>query len=896
MVQKKSNMESNTDRNRSYSIWKGWTGSHSVIVLICFFIVSCSCADDKDSGKHRSCSGEHKYNASYSGDYLNQVAFPVGGLGAGMFCIEGTGYYSHMSVRHHPDLFNEPGMFAAISVKGVDNGAKVLEGQVPDWRKFGMPMSGKGSSGANYGLPRFHNAVFEARFPFCNIFLTDDAMPVKATITGWSPFIPGDPDNSSLPAGFVEYTIENISKSPVDAVFSFHSPNFMKIREVIENHINHINGFNIRRVDKGVNSIKPMKNGFILSQSETPEEPYLKGDFAIFTDRPNTVVDYSWYKDYLFDGSTLTWKAIKEGRLQAVDPVERYASGASLFVPLQIKPGGSETVRIYMTWYVPETNMLIGDQRNSTDTPEKDGSMGKDVGKRPETYRPWYSSRFGNIDEVSEYVVSNYDQLRGRTKRFTGAFYNTNLPPEVVEAVSANLTILKSPTVLRQYDGRLWGWEGSGDDWGSCYGSNTHVWNYAQAIPHLFPSLERTLRETEFIVSQNEEGAQTFRSNLPVSRPKSFSAASDGQLGGIMKVYRDWRISGDTRWIAEMYPYVKRSIDYCIEAWDPGHNGCLEEPHHNTYDINFWGPDCMCTSFYLGALTAMVELSKALGEPSEKYQTLLDKGKVFMENELYNGEYFIQKIKWDGLRTENPEHFIDSTWNPIEVERLKREGPKHQYGNGCLSDGVIGMWLASVCGLYEVLDNDKVTSHLKSVHKYNLRNDLSTHVNPQRPGFAFGNEGGLLLCSWPRGDELTLPIIYSKEVWTGIEYEVAAHLMLKGQVSDGLDIVRTCRDRYDGRIRNPFDEYECGHWYARALSSYSLLQGLTGVRYDAVDSTLYINSSAGDFVSFLSTEKGFGNVGLKKGKPFINVAEGTINVKRVFVSGSERQPDNISDL
>jgi uncharacterized protein (DUF608 family) len=846
-------------------------------------LVLFSCGERTESKRKVSGRGEHEYNGEYTGDYLSRVAFPLGGIGAGMFCIEGTGYFSHMSVRHHPDMFNEPGMFAAISIKGIENGAKVLEGQVPEWRRFGMPMSGKGASGANYGLPRFHNASFKTEFPFCNIKLTDDAMPVRVMITGWSPFIPGDADNSSLPGGFVEYEIENISDKPVEAVFSFHSPNFMRVREIIPNHINHNNGFNIRRVDKGINSIRPMPNGFVLSQAPTETEPYLRGDFAIFTDNPGTVVDHCWYKDYLFDGSTLTWKAINEARLQSVEPVERSASGASLYVPLTVKPHERETVRVFFAWYVPETNMVIGDQRLNSGKRDKGEKAGQ-----IEPYKPWYSSRFSDIKDVTGYLLENYDQLRNRSKLFADAFYRMTLPPEVVEAVAANLTILKSTTVLRQDDGRLWGWEGSGDEWGSCYGSNTHVWNYAQAFPHLFPSLERTLRETEFLVSQNEEGAQAFRSNLPISKPGGYYAASDGQLGGIMKVYRDWRISGDTGWITELYPYVKKSIDYCIEAWDPEHNGYLQEPHHNTYDINFWGPDCMCTSFYLGALTAMVELGKDLGEPYDRYQTLLDKGKKYMESDLFNGEYFYQKVKWDGLRQENPEHFIDETWNPIEVDRLRREGPKHQYGNGCLSDGVIGMWLASMSGLGEILDNDKVTSHLTSVHAYNLKKDLSNHVNPQRPGFAFGNEGGLLLCTWPRGDEPTLPIIYSKEVWTGIEYQVASHLMMKGRVSEGLDIVRACRDRYDGRIRNPFDEYECGHWYARAQSSYSLLQGLTGVRYDAVDSTLYINSSIGDFTGFISAETGFGNVGLRKGKPFMSVAEGEIAVKRAVVSGTEQ--------
>jgi hypothetical protein len=186
------------------------------------------------------------------------------------------------------------------------------------------------------------------------------------------------------------------------------------------------------------------------------------------------------------------------------------------------------------------------------------------------------------------------------------------------------------------------------------------------------------------------------------------------------------------------------------------------------------------------------------------------------------------------------------------------------------------------------MDESLVKSHLNAVHKYNLKQNLLDHSNPQRPSFALGEDGGLLLCTWPKGGKLSLPFVYSNEVWTGIEYQVASHLMLTGEIEKGLDIVRTCRDRYDGRIRNPFDEYECGHWYARAMSSYGLLQGLTGVRYDAVDKTLYVDSKIGDFKTFLSTETGFGNVELKGGKVSVNMVYGTLNVRKVMVSGKEQ--------
>ena len=403
--------------------------------------------------------------------------------------------------------------------------------------------------------------------------------------------------------------------------------------------------------------------------------------------------------------------------------------------------------------------------------------------------------------------------------------------------------------------------------------------------------LFRSLRHTEFEESQNKEGHQTFRAAFPI-RPVShnFYSAADGQMGGIMKVYRDWRISGDDAFIKDMYPKVKASLDFCIKSWDPRGVGSIEEPHHNTYDIEFWGPDGMHNSFYLGALNAFIAMSEYLKEDASYYKDLAAKGKSFTETELFNGEYFIQKIQWTGLKAPDPTKLVSWTVNYSDEAKqlLEKEGPKYQYGTGCLSDGVWGSMLARACGLEEPLDPAKTKSHLVSIHKYNLKQSLVNHDNPQRPSFAFGTDGGLLLCSWPNGGKLSLPFVYSDEVWTGIEYQVASHLMLHGEVEKGLDIVRACRNRYDGSIRNPFNEYECGSWYARALASYAMFQALTGIRYDAVDGTLYIDSQIGnDFTSFLSTNTGFGNVGLKNGKPFVDVKYGSINVKKCMISGVE---------
>ena len=453
-----------------------------------------------------------------------------------------------------------------------------------------------------------------------------------------------------------------------------------------------------------------------------------------------------------------------------------------MFVPFTLAPGATKTISLRLAWHVGQTNLRVG--KDPAPKPGLEIVQG--------SHRPWYANRFADIDAVNTYWREHHDALRAAAQRFSDCFYQSTLPPEVLEAVAANLTILKSPTVMRQADGRLWCWEGCSDNAGCCHGSCTHVWNYAQALPHLFPALERTLRETEFGPSQSEAGHQMFRSALPI-RPleHDFHAAADGQLGGILKVFREWRISGDTEWLRRLWPQVKRSLDYCIATWDPGHKGVLEEPHHNTYDIEFWGPDGMCTSFYLGALQAAVRMGQALDDPVPLYAQLLEQGTQRCATELFDGEYFIQRIEWKNLRAQSPLEVKSMVggYSPEAVALLEKEGPKYQYGAGCLSDGVLGSWLAWVCGAGQVLDAQQVTSHLPAVHKYNLKHDLSDFANPQRPAFACGADGGLLLCSWPKGGELSLPFVYSNEVWTGIEYQVASHLLHMGLVPEGLEIV-----------------------------------------------------------------------------------------------------------
>jgi uncharacterized protein (DUF608 family) len=792
---------------------------------------------------------------AFSGDFADNVAFPLGGIGAGMFCLEGTGAISHLSLRNRPDVFSEPCTFAAVCIKGGRNVARVIEGPVPRRKAWGTRGAGEGLGNHTYGLPRFAEASFQSRYPFATVQLTDPCLPISVAITGWSPFSPGASDDSSLPVAALEYRFKNVSRHSVSGVFSFNTRNFMAL-------------------GKEGDAVLDAPGGFILRQEPSADEPWREGACQISVDSGSAVVNCHWFRGDWFDPLTMAWREVESGTPKpgAAITEGKPSPGASVSVPFDLSAGAEVTLTVRFAWYVPVSDMNFGPDRPA---------------EAKTFYKPWYAGRFADVREVAAYWDQNYRALRNAAREFSDTFFNSTLPSEVIEAVEANLAILKSPTVLRQTDGKLWCWEGCGDSCGCCSGSCTHVWNYAQAIPHLFPDLERTLRETEFGASQDERGHQAFRSSLPIRAAEhDFHAAADGQLGGIVKVYRDWRICGDTEWLRSLWPRVRKSLDYCIVTWDPDGEGLVKEPHHNTYDIEFWGPDGMCTSFYLAALKAATLMGQALGEDVAAYAGLLEKGLKAIDDRLYNGEYYIQSMEWADLRAGDPADFGDHSfaghYSEEAVDLMRREGPKYQYGNGCLTDGVLGFWLAEVSGIEDFANVERVAGHLAAVHKYNLKRDLSEHANPQRPTYAFGDEGGLLLCTWPHEDKLSLPFVYSDEVWTGIEHQSASHMMLRGLVRKGLDVVRTSRERYDGKKRNPFNEYECGHWYARAMASYAYLYALSGARYDAVEKTLYLKPRVkGDFRSFLCTATGYGTVGVRDGQPFLDVVHGTIPYERI---------------
>ena len=760
----------------------------------------------------------------YSGRQLDQIAFPLGGIGTGSISLGGWGQLRDFEIfnRPHKGLMFEYTFFT-LHTRSADGSSvtRVLQGPVggDNWIGEGNGFAHR-ASGA--GLTHFRTAVFEGAFPFARLHLEDPKMPLRVRLEAWNPFIPLNPDDSGLPIAIFDFALHNPTDAPVEAVLYASMENKLGYPEV------------------GGGVIEPYHSdrlhGLKMStRKHHPESPRY-GTMALVTPHPDVLIQTHWLREAWCDTLEDYRRQIMQGTLAEKAEVAYREEGTdvgTIALRIAVPPNAEVNLPVWIVWHIPNFEMYWSPAE-----------------PKP-VWKNYYATLYPDAIAVAEYVAQNIARLEEDTRAFADALWSSTLPEPVLDAVSSQISILKTTTCFRLPDGTFYGFEGCNPQHGCCEGTCTHVWNYAQALAYLFPSLERSIREKDYAINLHKDGHMTFRMPLPLGTipEPTFHAAADGQMGGILKVYRDWQVCGNDEWLRSLWPSVKRALEYAWVQWDRDKDGVMEGVQHNTYDIEFHGPNTMMGSFYLGALRAAEEMARYLGEheKAEEYRRVYESGRAWMDEHLFNGEFYIHQV-----RPASPE---------MSTDPQDPNAPRYQLGKGCLSDQLIGQWYARMLRLGDLFAPEHVRSALQSVFRYNWKSDLSEHANPQRI-YALNDEAGLLLATWPHGGRPLFPFPYSDEVWTGIEYQVASHLIYEGFVEEGLAIVKGVRDRYNGERRNPWNEFECGNHYARAMASYALLLALSDFFYSAPRGLLRFAPRIypEDFACFFSVDSGWGVV------------------------------------
>ncbi len=772
----------------------------------------------------------------YKGRNRNEIAFPLGGIGTGMISLGGWGQIRDFEIFNRPAkglMFNYT-FFTLYAKKGSDPSVtRVLQGPV------GGTYTGWGSGvtrADGSGLPHMRDCHFIGEFPFARIDFFDPKMPLDVSMEAFNPFIPLNDKDSSIPTAIFLFHLSNNTSEPIEAVLFANLENRAGHPEVGKGVIEFIEGKNV--------------SGLYMTTKKHDPESIRFGSLSLATTWRDLNVQTCWTRAGWFDTLNDFWYQAINGELkdnrETVEASDNATDVGSIGLKVKVNPGEKVTLPVMITWYVPNFEKYWGEKAS---------------------WKNYYATLFSDAFNVAEYLGENLGRLESETRMFKDALFNSTLPKPALDAISSQISILKTTTCVRLTDGTFYGWEGCNPGSGCCEGTCTHVWNYAQAMPYLFPSLERSIRDADYAFNMTDDGHLTFRMPLPLGTIAngSFHAAADGQMGGIMKVYREWLISGDDEWLKKIWQKVKMALEYSWKVWDPNKDGVMEDIQHNTYDIEFHGPNTMMGSFYLGALRAAEEIARYLGEndKADEYRKIFESGKAWMDKNLFNGEWYRQDVRVPEGQT---------VW------------PKYQFGDGCLSDQMIGQWYARMLDLGDLFDPEHIKKTMESIFKYNWKSDLSEHANPQRI-YALNDEAGLLLCSWPKGGRPDYPFPYSDEVWCGIEYQVAAHLIYEGFIAEGLSIVKGVRDRHDGEVRNPWNEFECGNYYSRSMSSYSILLALSGFHYSAPKK--YISFAPlihkDNFASFFSVDSGWGMYYQKTNKAMIEIKMGNLSLKKIHL-------------
>ncbi|MCL5099484.1 MAG: non-lysosomal glucosylceramidase, partial [Candidatus Omnitrophica bacterium] len=525
------------------------------------------------------------------------------------------------------------------------------------------------------------------------------------------------------------------------------------------------------------------------------------------------------WKEFSVNGC---FAASNPAAIHSPTPVGSTVNGA-MAVAVEIPPGATVEAPFALAWHYPN----------------KYNAAGTWMGCH-------YATRWADAQAVMHEAVANYPVWREKTERFRSTLYDSTLPYWLLDCLTSQAGIIRYiGVVFRIANGDIYGWEGSN---GCCQPTCTHVWGYEQTLSRLFPDLEREMRRIDFFHQQRADGGVNNRTDVPSPfHPTGESPFTDGHASCILKAYREALNHPDDSWFKAYWPHVKNAVEYLIardQATAGGKpDGVLRDDQWNTYDEALHGVTTFIGTYYLAALRAGEEWARRIGdgESAQRFHTVFEHGRQKLVQLCWNGEYFQQNL----------------------ADYAKRRG---EVGPGCMSDQLIGQWWAHQLGLGYLLPKDRVQSALRAIFKYNWKSDLTGWRHSPR-AFAGAKDKGLIICTWPKGGRPDTVMLYSDEVWTGIEYQVAAHMIYEGMIEQGYSIIKGARDRYDGAPRppiqrNPWNEIECGGHYARAMSSWSLLLAISGFEYDSLERSMRFmpRYAPGTFKAFFCASEGWGSL------------------------------------
>jgi len=743
---------------------------------------------------------------TYHGDKLTGIDFPIGALGGSVIRMNGkaerTWWHIFNNYEERIDSGIVPNSFFAIRTNTGDSTVV---------RALQTSLVGP--------FPAMDNLTFQGEYPFGQYSFNDSSIPVDVKMEVYNPLIPMDLKNSAIPCAIFRITVKNTSNNNVNISLLASQQNAVGF-----DGYGKIQGENSRNFSGYGSNVNE-----IISDSTSTSLKMTGANGSMQLSAYETGMTYtsSWdnlkeiFEDFSKDGS-LT------GLSKAKSPTEGETVDGAIAKYFTLTPGQERKITFVLSWHIP------GGIFGRSDIPEWSNFEG-------EQYENWWT----DANDVDNYVKTYFNTLDSTTRLFHDTLYSSKIPRYAIDRISSNLCVLKSPTVFWAKNGYFGMWESTSnkEEW---FGNCKHVYHYAQAIARIYPELARKIM-VQNLNTQTEAGL------LP-SRDGELGNALDGHIGTILGIYREHLLTDNNEWLDEVWIKTKKAMDHIIKTYDSDNDGMFTGAYANTLDCSTSGTNPWIGSMYLAALKACTNMADIVGdiESKDKYNNIFTIGSLNQDAKLWDSKlnYYVEKS------------------DNIQGAR--------SIGNGASIDMFLGQWWSNQLDLGQIYPKDRTLTALSEIYINNKFTDTGSDFKYKYRDFLGAGDTGWMMIKYP-GEAPENSAHYHDEAMTGFEYAFAATLLQYGMTKEGLDIVNCISKRYDGRFRgsdevtiannatvfgtgSPFGEDECGDFYGRALSSWSILTAIQGYSYDGPKQSIGFKPiwKSADHASFFTTSNAWG--------------------------------------
>ncbi len=775
-----------------------------------------------DNNSISSGNDDSQFVEKFSKSNTVRSGLALGGIGTGSIELRKDGRFYNWSVFNNYPKETGP-RFIQIPNAHEDPAASNLffivryevEGKKPKMKLLQITdgINEGAMDGIIYYFPwldAIESIEYKARFPFVNIKFTDEEMPFDIELEAYSPFIPHDVKNSSLPLINFDFKITSKTNKKIDVMI------IATLRNLVGYDTN--DKYFITGIEK--------KDKFLscnMTCGGMDKKASSFGEMVLSSLNPNSTYYSGWehrhpYYEYILRHKTLPniddtngttdmknipeWLPVTNGRnkLDAKTGKKVVADQndprlfSSLAYSSKLNYKSDEFHHSFLfSWNFP--NLYA----------EMVGNKKEDI-----IEGHYYSNFFNSGLEVAEYGVKNKSELYKKSKKFVDDFFDSSIPVFVLEQINSQLnTFITSGRFVKD------GWFGIQEglspskSWGPVATIDVALYG---SIPTLllFPELQKSMmRAHKNIQRKNGQIAHGLYKNFSQFEDNTADVSNRIDLPSqyIIMVLRDYFWTNDKDYLREMWPSVKKAMNYVLNNLDLNKDLMPDmEGTRSSYD-NFpmYGLASYTQSLWLAAMTSVNKVSNEIGDKEAESisKKIIDNGKGLMEKYLWNGEYYRLYNDYDNKINNNSK--ID---------------------DGCLTDQMIGQWSAHFSALGYLLEEGNIKTALQKILK-----------------MSFDPNTGLRNASWPgtKWWNDVPPNIWNDQgntSWTGVELAFASFLIYEGMYDEGLKIIESVNKRYR-KAGLYWDHQEFGGHYYRAMSAWAILNAVAGFQINK--DTLYFS-------------------------------------------------------